>query len=382
MRPAFRATLLLALVLACSPPGVRAAGQPAGESDVPITQSIIRDGAIRFGVWVKVGERSVLAMLDTGSTGLRILPSVFHGEPRGIPTETAFGSGARMRGPAVPMPIAIGARTGVALVQVVEDLGCVASKPYCDVNRLDAEAYRIGGDGFSSEGYSAILGIGLPFRGTDIGNPLSALGVTRWIVDLPRPFAFTEGHLVLDPDARHRDGFRTLDRHGFADGDACVTAATLPKAVCGSVLFDTGAPAVSLAVPGVPALSLWPKGTPAAVRFAAGDAPLDLDVRSGETGGLLGIVVSPPEPHDPPGAFILAGVEPYFTFDVLYDSDAHRVGLKRRAAPFRIFDPEEADAAPARRQPSGGARHRRRVAERRVAPSQDAAADSGADPGP
>ena len=339
MRPATLFVLVTAVAMATPP--VQALAASGGEIDVPITQSIIRDGVIRYGVWVEVGERSVLAMLDTGSTGLRIMPSVFRGEPRGTPTEVSFGSGARLRGVAVPMPIAIGSRTGVALVEVVQEADCVETQPHCDVERRGGGAYLIGGDGFSSEGYSAILGIGLPFRGTDVGHPLTALGITRWIVDLPRPYALAEGHLILDPEPRRRNGFDMLERHGFADGDACVQAAPLAKETCGSVLFDTGAPAVSVSFEGIKTATAWPKGTPGAFSFKSGGRSIALDFTSGRTGGLVSAMVSPPAPRDPPGAFILAGVEPYFTYDLLYESETHGVGLKKRATPFHILDPVE-----------------------------------------
>lgn len=325
---------------------MRAARADDVSIDVPITQSRIRDGAIRYGVWVKVGDRTVEAMLDTGSTGLRVLPSVFPGDPVGIPTQTAFGSGSLLRGVAVKMPIAIGSKSGMATVEVVQDVGCVEDKPNCDVERLYHESYRIGGDGFSSEGYSAILGIGLPFRGTDVGNPLSALGFKRWIVDLPRPFAFPDGHLILDPDVRGRDGFTILDRHGFADGDGCIRSAALSEPKCGSVLFDTGAPAVEVSFDGVKTASSLGRETAGTFSFKAGDTTLNLDFRSGETGGLCDFGLTPPEPKDPPGPFILAGIEPYFTYDVLYDAAAHAVALKKRATPFRIFGRDEADPEP------------------------------------
>ena len=315
-----------------------------GSFDVPITQSRIRDGALRYGVWVKVGDRTVEAMLDTGSTGLRVLPSVLPGDPVGVPTQTAFGSGSLLRGVKMRLPIAIGAKSGLATVEVVEDVDCVKEKPSCDVERLDHESYRIGGDGFSSEGYSAILGIGLPFRGTDVGNPLTALGVKSWIVDLPRPFAFADGHLILDPDASARDGFAVLDRNGFADGDGCIKSAALTEPKCGSVLFDTGGPAVLVAFDGVTAASLWEKGTTGAFSFKSGDKTLDLDFRAGETGGLLAVGLLPPEPKDPPGPFIQVGVEPYFTYDMLYDAAAHSIGLRKRVVPFKVSGPAEADA--------------------------------------
>ena len=338
------ACLLVVLTAVGACPAARAGDQTNNANiDIPITQSRIRDGSIRYGVWVKVGDRSVEAMLDTGSTGLRILPSLFRGDPAGIPTETAFGSGASLRGVAVRMPVAIGPKSGMAVVEVVQNVGCVKEKPDCDVERLGAESYRLGGDGFSSEGYSAILGIGLPFRGTDVGNPLSALGVKRWIVDLPRPYAFPDGHLILDPDAGSQGGFINLNRSGFADGDGCIRSASLPEPKCGSVLFDTGAPGVEVSFEGVEAASGWESGTPGTLSFKSGAKTLDLDFRVGETGGLRAVSVTPPEPKDPPGPFILAGVEPYFTYDVLYDEAAHLVGLKKRGTPFKIPDPDKGD---------------------------------------
>lgn len=298
--------------------------------DIPISQAVIRDGVIRYFVWVKVGERTVQAMVDTGSTGLRVLQSVFPGPLSGRPTDIGFGAGLHMAGWAIRTPIQIGSLIGIANVEVVTDIGCSPGRPNCDVNSLGGDDYLIGGDGFPAEGYSAIIGIGFPFRGTDLGNPLSAIGVKRWIVELPRPYETADGHLILDPSASAASGFSMLSRHGSADGAGCITGGPLTETKCGTILFDTGAPAITLSDETVVSETQWPNGTQGALSFIAGDDTLKLDFEVGKSDALNHIGLTPLEPHDALEPFILAGVYPFYTYDILYDADAHAVGLRKR----------------------------------------------------
>ena len=310
--------------------------------DLPISQSINRDGTIRYAVWIKVGDRTVQAMIDTGSTGLRVLQSVMPRDVVGEPTDMAFGAGLHMQGVAIKAPIEVGSRTGVATVEVVDRISCVEEKPNCDVTNLSGDSYLIGGNGYPSEGYSAILGIGFPFRGTDIGSPLAALGVKSWIVDLPRPDESADGHLILDPDAGRTRAFAMLDRHGMADAAGCIEAGPLHEKKCGTLLFDTGAPGINVSFEGIETAARWEDGTAGVLTFVSDDQTFTLDFRVGQNGGLTGAGVTPPGPHDPAEPFILAGATPYFAYDVLYDDRKHRVGLLKRAPPSM---PPATDAA-------------------------------------
>ena len=98
--------------------------------------------------------------------------------------------------------------------------------------------------------------------------------------------------------------------------------------------------------------------------FASGGKTLALDFQAGESGGLAEVVLAPPEPHGSPKPFILAGIAPFFTSDILYDDEAHAVGLKTRASPFKGPDPDTADIAPARADDAPVLDRRRRRAGR------------------
>ena len=328
-RPALTILPWAALALAALPLAPARAERVRPYLDLPITQSVNRDGIIRYAVWITVGDRSVQAMIDTGSTGLRVLPSVLPGDFPGVQTDITFAAGIRMEGLAVTAPIEIGSLRGSAPVEIVDRVSCAKDRPDCVAARFDRNSYLIGGE-YASEGYSAILGIGLPFHGTDIGNPLQALGATRWIVDLPRPFAAADGHLILEPDASARAGFTMLDRDGSADAAGCIEGGPLTAAKCGTVLFDTGAPAISVAADDIETASSWDAGARGVLSFTAGDKILKLPFEAGANGGLLGVDALPSNPLAPPETFIMAGVTPYFSYDVLYEAATHAVGLRTR----------------------------------------------------
>ncbi len=316
--------------------------------DIPITQRVIRDGSIRYGVWVKVGERSVEAMLDTGSTGLRVLPSVFRGDMTGVPTDVTFGAGLHLAGIAVKAPIEIGSLDGMAQVEVVNSVGCVPGRSSCGVPIATVDSFLIGGDGYPSEGYSAILGIGLPFRGTDLGNPLAALGVKQWIVELPRPDEIAEGHLILEPDDKATQGFTMLTHRGSADADGCIEGGPLPQRKCGTLLFDTGAPGMEVSYEDVTTTTTWDDGVAGTLTFKISKTDgLKLDFKTGESGGLRGVSITPPASRDEPEPFILAGVQPFFTYDILYDEPTHAVGLMKRQPARQAADTQTADAGTA-----------------------------------
>ena len=92
-----RAQGVVCLMMAMAASASQAAAD-APSVEIPIKQTVMRHGALRYSVWVKVGDRSVEALLDTGSTGLRVLPAVVPGDLTGIPLEAGFATGETMRG--------------------------------------------------------------------------------------------------------------------------------------------------------------------------------------------------------------------------------------------------------------------------------------------
>ena len=314
--------------------------------DLPIHQTVNRSGALRYAVWVTIGERRIEALLDTGSTGLRVLAPVMPNPPASSTwTDQGFGGTLRMKGRVVPAPIEIGSMTGKALVQVVDEVACANGRRDCGIFPVDADSFRIGGDAFPHQGYSAILGIGLPFTRTDLANPLESVGVKRWIIDLPRPNDLAPGHLILDPGTTESEGFSILPRSGNADADGCLEGSFLTEKKCGTVLFDTGAPAISLTYDGLKAPLAFKHREEGTLTLSLGnEKAVRLAFQAGESGGLCELTLTPPLSSNHSDPFIVAGVSPFFTFDMLYDAAAHTVALRQRS-PMRPPGEQHAEDA-------------------------------------
>ncbi|HEY8005166.1 MAG TPA: hypothetical protein VIE16_13110, partial [Phenylobacterium sp.] len=156
---------------------------PAARAEVPIREVVLSDGMRRYAIPIRMGVVEIEAGLDTGSTGLRILPGVLGpaDATAGSRDETyAYGSGAKYEGVAGEGRLSIGGLSGAAPVQLIRRLGCVDRIPHCPVSRVAAEQYGIQGDGLPNEGFKAIIGTNMAHA--RIANPLAALGVRRWIV--------------------------------------------------------------------------------------------------------------------------------------------------------------------------------------------------------
>ncbi len=325
---AFLSRTVVGLVMLASvvtPSVAEQAFQPS--HDVPITRTVMRDGSIRYGVWIKVGARFVEAMLDTGSTGLRVLPPVVPGDLEGLPTAVTYGSGVTLKGLLVPELIEIGPLSGTVMIEVVDEATCAPDRPQCAVSARGGAGYLIGGDGLSGHGFSAILGIGFTSRGQDIQNPLEVLGAKSWIVDVPRAEA-EEGKLTVNPDQAAQDGFSMAPGGKTRDFFGCLISKILDEQICGAMLLDTGAPGILAIRDADTPESFWTPKTPSVLRFMKGVA---LPFTVGEKGTPTAVQTLPykarPAGESP---FILAGLYPYLAFDVLYDALAHKVGLKPR----------------------------------------------------
>ena len=106
------ATLVLLAVIAAFPAGA----QPV-RSEAEIRQATLSNGARRYAVPVRVGATTLLAALDTGSTGLRILPGVLApGDAVAIGEAETYGyaSGSRYEGVVGDAAVTIGGARGAA----------------------------------------------------------------------------------------------------------------------------------------------------------------------------------------------------------------------------------------------------------------------------
>jgi hypothetical protein len=312
---------------------------PAPRGEVAIREVVLSDGTRRYAVPLKVGTVAIEAGLDTGSTGLRILPGVL-GEADAKDTghgETyAYGSGAELDGVSGEGAVAIGGLSGRSSVQLVRRVGCTTAQPRCPVSRIPAEQYGIQGDGLPNQGFKAILGINL--SSTRIANPFTAIGVHRWIVELPRPGEQKPGRIILNPTDEEVAGYAFFPfnrelaglgggRHDGVPG-CLINTASQAKA-CGVVTLDSGAPGIRVQNSDLGSRP-WSDGAGAVLAFydAAGHAQAIESLVIGERAHASHLqFVEEPRIR---GVTIFSGLTPYFAYSVLYDADKQGLGLKPR----------------------------------------------------
>lgn len=331
--------LVLALVIP------RAVAQvPPPRSEVAIREVVLSDGTKRYAVPITIGRTTLDAGLDTGSPGLRVLDAAITSDDARSTDRRdsiSFGAGAQLEGPIAEAVVTIGTATGSVHLERIDRVGCAPGRGDCAAARVAIADYGIQGNGLKGEGFKAILGLNM--ADANVPSMLAALGIRRWIIELPRPGEARAGRLVLDPVDEETSGFVALSsssafasaRGGLHDAvDGCVVNQSSRRSYCGSVLLDTGAPGVT--VEATDASGKWASETPAVLSFVRGRIPIAAatfvtdrrdqasrftlrdDHRS--TGGGAGPTV------------IYAGLLPYFAWSVLYDADRHAIAIKPRPA--------------------------------------------------
>jgi hypothetical protein len=336
-----RARRLATLVLAVAALSGAAMAQvpSARRSEAPIREVVLSNGARRYAVPIQVGATPLMASLDTGSTGLRILPGVLARTDAAAsdePETYGYASGSRYQGVASEAAVTIGAAKATSPVHLIRTIGCYAYLPRCPASRTTLALYGIASDGLPGEGFKAILGIDMaPGK---VGNPLRFLGARRWIVELPRP-GEAEGRLILNPTEAETEGYAMVPlaapyahERGGGLHDAvpgCLSNSTTHARACGVVLMDTGAPGLSV-VNGRLEGPAWPNGTPAALELF--DASGRLAAREALTIGLRdqGTRLFFRRETRVQGVVIYAGIAPYLAYSVLYDARRGMIGVKPR----------------------------------------------------
>lgn len=325
--------LLLLLVLSSA-----ARAEPV-RSEAEIRPSTLSNGARRYAVPVRVGETTLMAALDTGSTGLRILPGALQAGDATISAEPetyGYASGSRYEGVVGDAVLGIGGAQGRGPVHLIRTIGCFSYRPHCPASRTTLPRYGIASDGLPGEGFKAILGIDMaPGR---VGNPLRILGARRWIVELPRP-GEGSGRLILNPTEAETQGYAMVPlaapyahERGGGLHDAvpgCLVNAQAHSRACGVVLMDTGAPGLAVAN-GHLGETPWPDGAAASLELF--DATGALAVREPLTVGLReqGTRLTYRQETRVYGVVIYAGIAPYLAYAVLYDPRRQMIGLKAR----------------------------------------------------
>ena len=331
--------LALAFAIAAFAPLAHAEPAVPIRTEVPVKEVVLSDGTRRYAVPIKVGATGILAGLDTGSTGLRVLPNVLQaGETR--PTSQgdsySYQSGARLDGQVADASVTVGELSGEATVQAVQRVGCTDTKPNCPAGRIPLAQYGIQGNGLPGEGFKAILGVNM--AKADVASLFSAIGAQRWIVELPRPGEGKPGRIVLNPTDEEAQGFISLpimDQYAALRGGAhdavegCLVNDATRARLCGAVILDTGAPGIEVIGADIPR-SPWPNDTPATLTFADASGHVKAGERFviGRREHASHLIFQQRDRMSTP--MILSGLTSYFAYAILYDPAHGTVGFKPR----------------------------------------------------
>ncbi len=311
----------------------------AARVEIPIKEVDLPNGDRRYMVPIMVGATRIEAGLDTGSSGLRILPGVLTASDA---TETrsasvyGYGSGTELRGVIGKATVAMGALSAPTTVQMIHTVGCMSQKPDCPAKKVSLAEFGIQGDGLPGQGFKAILGVNM--AEAEIATPLKAIGAKRWIVDLPRPGDTGPGRLILNPtDDEVNDYVRAPiltrfadQKGGFHDSvQGCILNMATQAKACGAAMLDTGAPGLQV-VNGGMGQRPWPADTRGTLAFYD---------KTGQIAALTQFSVGL-RTHASNLIFrddsranvtqIYSGLMGYFAFSVLYDPAAGELGFKGR----------------------------------------------------
>jgi hypothetical protein len=320
------------LALTCLAPAL---AQPpaAPRVEVPIREVVLSNGVPRYGVPMMVGETPVLAGLDTGAAGLRLLPDVAKGAKAEAATESyAYATGTTLAGTRGRIRIGVGALSAEASAHLVTSTGCVKDRPGCP-GSLGA-GYGFLSHGLKGEGFRAMLGGNM--GRTSIDHPLTVVGARRWIIELPRPGEGKDGRLILNPTDTEVAQFRTVRLAGqFREAEGgglhdavpgCVRNDANGERVCGLLTLDTGAYFIRVLNAGEFVRAPWAEGAPLTVEFR-GEAgpPISTRMVVGREAQVVNFGAAPRSE-----VIVQLGTAPYFAHAVLYDPVRRRLGFKPR----------------------------------------------------
>jgi hypothetical protein len=332
---------MIALLLLLVSGGAHADPAALRRAEAPVREVVLSDGTRRYAVPVRVGSTDILAGLDSGSTGLRILPNVLKdgdAQPTSQADSYSYGAGARLSGVVATGVVSVGGLAGQTTMQLVKSVGCSSEKPRCAAGSVPIERYGIQGDGLPDEGFKAILGVNM--ADADVASLFAGVGARRWIIELPRPGEAGPGRIVLNPTDEERQGFVNLpilrqfagQRGGAHDAvQGCLINDTTQEKVCGAVVLDTGAPGIRV-VRSNSMWKPWAPQTPATLVFADADghvqAAENLVIDRREHASALSFQ----QRERAPMTMVMSGLTPYFAYSILYDPEQGTVGFRPRPA--------------------------------------------------
>jgi hypothetical protein len=158
-------------------------------------------------------------------------------------------------------------------------------------------------------------------------------------VALPEPGSKSPGELILNPNADDLKGF--VDYPAFTGGSAgagrdnpipgCIKNDGNGRSFCGPIVLDTGKPVVTVITDQFKDTHVWSGGSPVDLSFGSGGAAVDAKFVVKPATFPTRVLLGPfPKLKQAPTR-VLAGVEPFLLFDVLYDGANATIGLRRRS---------------------------------------------------
>jgi len=305
----------------------------AERAEIPITQIQGFNGRAYYFIQVSVGGSTPFrALLDTGSTGLRLLPGAI-GDGDAVLTDRTssygYGTGSQFTGKIARGVVEIGGlRTTVPVtMMLIDSVGCRSNQPSCPASGHTAEDFDFAEESGIPNPKRARIGISL--AKSDADNPLEKFGNGAWIVDLPLPGETAPGRLIINPTPGDEAAFTRL-RADPEKGTVKSCVSNHTDSVCGHFFPDTGGNGLVVRARQRPASFPWPNGA-SAVLTLQDDRSTDLNIDftlkhvPGDPANLHWSPGNAPEP-------VLSGSYPFFKYSILFDAVHHELGFKPRSS--------------------------------------------------
>jgi predicted aspartyl protease len=301
--------------------------------EIPISQTVFEGGDVRYSIPVTIGAQTFDAMLDTGSTGLRILQVAqkFSYTDTKIPSNYAYGSGVQLTGTIGKATVTVGGISTAAPipVEIVQSISCVKDKPDCPASNVSQSDYRIGSGGEKNKGFEAIIGVNLGLA-TAV-NPLTQIANSAWIIELPKPGQSAPGKLIINPTVDEMAAYTMFDLASLPAGGwgdslpGCIFNDTTGDSVCEKTLIDTGEVGFRATSDRYPLKTQWKNGAAARLTFQnASGLSVEFPFTVGK--GMTNVVInaSANEVKD-----LNTGMYPLLNLSALYDFADGKIGLKK-----------------------------------------------------
>jgi hypothetical protein len=305
----------------------------ATRQEVPISQALGANGRYYYFVSVTVGgSQPFNALLDSGSTGLRLLPGIVGNSDVTSTSRHStygYGTGSQFDGVIARGVVSLGsAKTAEPVaVMLIDKVGCADARGSCPAAGHTAQDFSFATEAGMAEPNKARIGIGL--GPSDADNPLAKIGDGIWIVELPSPGETMPGRLILNPAADEIAGFTKLQVSAeTGELGGCVIRVSDSQKICGQVLPDTGGNGMIVEARQRPESFPWPDGTQAVlgvvdeqgekfgIGFAVKHVPGDSQNLHWQQSGRM-------QPR-------ISGSLPFLGFSVLFDSAHHEIGFRQR----------------------------------------------------